>query len=90
MNWLSAFFIYFILWWLAFIATLPFGVRTLQETGELEVGQAPSAPSQPLMFRKGLIAAIIAALCFGALYLVVIECGLTLDDLNFLNPPTTW
>ncbi len=85
----SALAVYIILWWLAFIAVLPFGVRTLEETGELEPGQAPSAPARPMLWRKIVAATVLAAILWFGLYLLTVVAGVTLDDIPFGNPAGT-
>lgn len=79
--------VYFILWWLAFIAVLPFGVRTVEETGEHQPGHAQSAPSRPLLVRKVAAASVIAAIVWVTAYVVIARTGLTLDDFSFAAPP---
>ena len=79
--------IYFILWWLAFLAVLPFGVRTVEETGEVAPGHAPSAPSRPLLMRKVVAATAIAGIIWGAVYFLIDRTGITLDDFTFAAPP---
>ena len=63
--------LYVILWWLAFFAMLPVGVKTAEEAGEdLGDGHAPSAPVKPALWRKALWAGLIAAVIFGIYYLI--------------------
>ena len=81
--------VYFVLWWLAFIAVLPFGVRTLEETGDVELGQTPSAPSRPLLLRKVAAASVIAAMVWIIFYVLIEYAGLTIDLFTFFDPPTT-
>jgi predicted secreted protein len=79
--------IYFIVWWLTFIAVLPFGVRTLAESGEDEPGLAPSAPSRPHLLRKMLAATLIAAALCGGFFALADWTGWNLDDIPWGNPP---
>jgi predicted secreted protein len=83
----SIFAIYFVVWWLAFLAVLPFGVRTLEETGEHESGQAQSAPSRPLLVRKVVAATVIAAMICSLVYILVEFKTITIDDIGIFNPP---
>ena len=84
----SAIAVYFVIWWLAFIAVLPFGVRTLEETGETEPGLTPSAPSRPLLLRKLVAASLIAALVWIIFYVLIEYAGLSIDLFTFFDPPT--
>lgn len=65
MNWITGSFIYFILWFMVLFVALPIGVRIPEES---EPGHADSAPSNPMIGRKMLIAAVIAAVLWAALY----------------------
>ncbi len=48
---------FFIVWWLVFFMTLPFGVRPPEEP---EPGTAPSAPERPHLLLKALVTTVIA------------------------------
>jgi predicted secreted protein len=72
----TAFAIYFVLWWLVLFLTLPFGVRSLHETGEGAPGTDPGAPiatgMRPKLIWTTLISAVIfaiAMLAYNAGYL---------------------
>ena len=58
MDAVSTLVVFLLLWWWVFLMSLPFGVRT-EETPE--AGHAPSAPSRPMLLRKGLASTVIAA-----------------------------
>ncbi|MGP9810963.1 DUF1467 family protein [Rhodopseudomonas sp. NSM] len=64
--------IYFVLWWVVFFVTLPFGVRNRSESGEVEddvPGADPGAPVVTLLARKALWTTVISAAVFAvALY----------------------
>ncbi|OKL43549.1 DUF1467 family protein [Pseudovibrio exalbescens] len=68
--------IYFMMWWILFLAVLPFGVRTQDEAGEEVVpGSAESAPARPWMLRKVIANTIVTSVLFAAIY-YIIESGL--------------
>lgn len=83
MSLVSALAIYFIIWWLVFFCTLPFGVRTQAEADEVVAGSAPSAPTRPLLGKKVLATTIIALGIFMAVRWVI-QSDYTLDDIPFL------
>jgi predicted secreted protein len=56
--------IYFVLWWVVLFVTLPFGVRSQAESGEMAPGTDPGAPAKSLMLRKALWTTLISALIF--------------------------
>ncbi len=63
--------IYVIVWWLSFIAALPWGVRSQLEQGLVEAGTDPGAPARPLMLRKMLAATLIAAILTACVWVVM-------------------
>ncbi len=61
----SAIAIYFIIWWTALFAVLPWGTTSAHETGaDVAPGHSPSAPLRPMMVRKLLATTVLAALIF--------------------------
>ena len=44
--------IYFVLWWITLFLTLPFGVRSQGEQGEIVAGTDPGAPAVPRLLEK--------------------------------------
>ncbi|WP_018698209.1 DUF1467 family protein [Amorphus coralli] len=78
--------VYFIVWWLIFFFTLPWGNRSQEEAGdEMTPGTMPSAPARPRLILKGAIAAVVAVGVMVAINAVVTS-DLTLDDLPLPNP----
>ncbi len=63
MSWTLAIAIFFVAWWVAFLAVLPWGVTSPHEAGEeLVPGQDSSAPVKPMFRRKIIATTIIAGL----------------------------
>jgi predicted secreted protein len=60
----TAFAIYFVMWWVVLFLTLPFGVRSLHETGEGAPGTDPGAPIATRMGRKLIWTTLISAVIF--------------------------
>ena len=52
--------IFFIVWWLTFVAVLPIGNRSQIEVGEVTAGTEPGAPFAPRLVRRLLITTAIA------------------------------
>ncbi|MBX3580691.1 MAG: DUF1467 family protein [Rhizobiaceae bacterium] len=86
MTWVSVAALYFILWWLVLFATLPFGLKTQEEHGEVTLGTVPSAPGRPHMLRAVLRTTIISALILGGFYLITKGLGYGFDDLPRIVP----
>ena len=76
--------IYFIVWWIVFIAVLPFGVETQAEQGRVIPGTVESAPVAPAIFKKFIITTIVSALVFAVIYFVLVYELITLDNIPFL------
>lgn len=61
--------VYFVVWWLTFVAVLPIGSHSHHETGaEIVAGTDPGAPVKPRLLIKGLITTVLAT-AFTALLL---------------------
>ena len=68
MSWPLAVAIYFILWWVALLAVLPFGVRTQGEAGRVVPGTPRSAPAAPDLKRIMALATGVSAAAFVLVY----------------------
>ncbi|WP_349360790.1 DUF1467 family protein [Stappia sp.] len=86
MSLVSAFAIFFIMWWIILFAILPIGVVTQEESGTVTEGTESSAPVRPHLLKKALLTTLIAAVCFAAFYWLRVHSGITLDDLPFKPP----
>ncbi|GAU84888.1 DUF1467 family protein [Bosea sp. 2YAB26] len=56
--------VYFVIWWTVLFVTLPFGVRSQAEDGEVVQGTEPGAPVLPGLAKKALITTILAGIIF--------------------------
>ncbi|MHA6692356.1 DUF1467 family protein [Devosia sp. A449] len=59
--------IFFVVWWLSFVAVLPIGNRSQAEAGEITAGTEPGAPITPRLGRRLLIATGVAIVMTGLL-----------------------
>ena len=59
--------IYFLVWWVALFAVLPWGVRNQEETGDVSPGTDPGAPAVHLVWRKLLWTTVVATIVFAVL-----------------------
>ena len=60
--------VFFVMWWLSFVAVLPIGNRSQIEVGEVVAGTDPGAPATPRLPLRVLIATLIAVLMTGLLF----------------------
>ena len=58
--------------------TLPFGVET---PDSVEIGHATSAPEKPMLWRKAIIATIVASLLFAIVFWMIDSGLVSLDQL---------
>ena len=80
--------IYFLFFVASAFMLLPFGVRTDEEAGTQKIpGQADSAPHRFDFKRHLRKAAVLAAVLFAIYYANWTYQWLTIDQLDFYNPP---
>jgi len=73
--------IYFVIWWIALFAVLPWGVRSQHEAGEMTPGTDPGAPVVPDIKRKLVWTTVVATVVFGAWFVVYVYRLITVDQL---------
>ena len=67
-TWLA---IYFIVWCVVLFATLPFGVRSQTDAGEVTPGTDPGAPVRPPFARILITTTLVSAVLFaGIMWLI--------------------
>lgn len=86
MQWFSMFAVYFIIWWLTLFAVLPFGLRTQDEENEVVPGTVGSAPARFRARRVILTTTLVAAIIYGAWYILSTQFGLGIDSLPQIMP----
>ncbi|MBU6166295.1 MAG: DUF1467 family protein [Alphaproteobacteria bacterium] len=80
----SALAIYLLFWMLTLFAVLPFGVKTADEDGSETVpGQATSAPSNPMLWKKMAWTTAISAVLFGLFMANYVYGWVGVDDVPF-------
>ena len=70
MGLVSGIVVYILLWWWVFLMTLPFGAKV---PDAIEVGHATSAPAKPMLWRKAVIATLIAGVLFAVVRWVIVS-----------------
>jgi predicted secreted protein len=80
----TMFAIYFIIWWTVLFAVLPWGLRSLGESGAIAPGTDPGAPAFPKLHRKVAWTTAISAVIFGLFYTFYVYRWISLDDLGTL------
>ena len=84
MNLVSGISIYFVCWWLTWMAVLPLGVHPQGEEGEIVPGTVASAPVKPYMFRKVMLTTVLAFIPLGLAFAVMNYDILSFDDFTFI------
>ena len=54
--------VFTISWWMVFFITLPIGIRTQEEEGDVTHGSMGSAPTRPRLLMKAAVAAVFAGI----------------------------
>ncbi|MEA2928007.1 MAG: hypothetical protein QOG38_435 [Hyphomicrobiales bacterium] len=85
MSWTTAAAIYFVIWWVALFAVLPFGVRSHADTGTAaEPGHDPGAPVMPALWAKVIWTTVVATVLFALCWVVYVYRLVTLEELATL------
>jgi predicted secreted protein len=86
MWFLSAFAVYFIIWWITLFAILPIGLRTQADEEEVVLGTVESAPAK---FRGGrviVLTTLVSAAIYGAWLLASTQFGFSLSSIPRIVP----
>lgn len=84
MNPVSGIAIYFVCWWVTWLAVLPFGIRPQGEEGEIAPGTVASAPMKPHIGRKILLTTILAFLPWGLIFAIQEYNIISFSDFPFI------
>lgn len=71
MSLVGAVAIYFILWWMCMLIVVPFGVRTQADEDRVVPGSEAGAPVKTRLWRKMMVATLLALIVLGALELAL-------------------
>ncbi|SER03693.1 Predicted secreted protein [Faunimonas pinastri] len=74
--------VYFVLWWLSLFVTLPFGIRTQEEMGEVTLGTERGAPHATFLLRKVIATTLISGVLMAIIYVAISVYHLTLEDVT--------
>jgi predicted secreted protein len=86
MQFLSAFAVYFVIWWIVLFMILPIGLRTQGDEQEIVLGTMESAPTR---FRGGhvvLLTTLASALIYGAWFVLSSYYGISMNSLPRIVP----
>jgi Predicted secreted protein len=86
MQFMSAFAVYFIIWWITLFAILPIGLRTQADENEIVPGSVESAPAR---FRGGrviLLTTLVSGMIYGSWLVASTYFGISLDSLPKILP----
>lgn len=69
MQYASVLAVFFVIWWLSFVAVLPIGTHSHHETGtDIVAGGDPGAPLMPRLGFKLILATVVALVMTGLLF----------------------
>jgi predicted secreted protein len=67
MGWALGIAVYFVVWWTALFAVLPFGVHSQQEVHDIAPGTEPGAPARPLLGKKLIANTVLSLVVWGVI-----------------------
>ncbi|WP_421723714.1 DUF1467 family protein [Bauldia sp.] len=73
--------IFFVVWWVALFAVLPWGMRSQEEEGEVVLGTASSAPNNPRLVRKAIVTTVVATIITTGIWFVFGYVGYGMEDI---------
>lgn len=76
--------VFFVVWWLTFVALANIGVKTQADEGNIVAGTPAGAPANARIGRNVLRTTIVASIIVGFVYWLVTYSGLTLADYPFM------
>ena len=79
--------IYFLIWWVTLFAILPWGVRNLEESGEIVPGTDPGAPAVHRVWHKLVWTTVVATIIFAVLYVLYTRDLIPYDFLMRISGP---
>ena len=86
MSWVTYAALFFVVWWVALFASLPFGLRTQDDDNDVTLGTTSSAPRGRHLGRAMLRTTVVTTVIFGALYLITQVLGYGFDDIPIVVP----
>jgi len=72
MSWTLGTATYFVIWWVALFAVLPFGVHSQRELDDVVPGTEPGAPARPRMLLKVAANTVVSGLIFAVVDILYI------------------
>ena len=85
MNVLSAIVLFWMIWFLTLLVTLPIGLRTQGESGELVPGTPSSAPVDAMIRKKMIWTTAAAVAIWLVTCAIIIWGGITVRDIDFFH-----
>jgi predicted secreted protein len=67
---------YFVIWWVALFAVLPFGVQSQRELNDIVPGTEPGAPARPRILMRVAANTVLSGLIFAVvdvLYIIYVN-----------------
>ncbi len=81
MPFATALVIFFLIWWVALFAVLPWGIRSQHEGDDIAPGTDPGAPSKARIGWKLVWTTVVAAAIYAVCFLVYVEHWVAVDGL---------
>ncbi|MCJ8322530.1 MAG: DUF1467 family protein [Rhizobiales bacterium] len=76
--------VFFVIWWVSFVAMANIGVKSQEEAGHIVKGTPAGAPHTIHLWRKFMWVTLVAAIVTAFIYWVIEYSGFTLADYPFM------
>ncbi len=76
--------VYFVIWWITFVAMVNYGHTSQAKAGTIEKGTPAGAPQNFSFGRKAFWVSIVAAIVTAFIYWLIEKSGLSLSDYPFM------
>ena len=87
MNWVLAFAIFVVLWWVVLFAVLPMGLKTQDDEQDVTLGTVASAPGKTSHVVKAMVwATVVSVALFAAFYATSTYFDIGIDDIPHIVP----
>ena len=81
MSTTTALAVFFLIWWVALFAVLPWGIKSQHENEHIVPGSDPGAPSRARIGWKLVWTTVVATVIYAICFIIYVEHWVTVDGL---------
>lgn len=85
----AAFVLFAVVWFMVLFITLPIGLKTQADVGQVEPGTPASAPADPQLKKRALIVTAISIVVWAIIVGIIVSGKITVRDIDWMGrmPP---